>query len=727
MKYIIGRALNVFGSLCCFMAVVSLSGCSIISVGDRESRLSEWELHENQGFGMFRVGNVDGAISEWEQAVAIARGPGMGAGQLALSLQELAGALIARKAYDQGISLLTEATRIYEKLSAGSGESVQFRQIQAAEAFNSLAMVCAAQKRNDFAEDCFKKALSLSEMKTDGRNTKAVVVALQVLDGYAKLLNTLHRGKDAQQLLERTKLLEKQFAAAQLEQLQSATGALNSESLQKLLDASAEAYQKHNVVESRKIFEKAVKLAERSPNDPEVLSNLGDLGARAKLFGDLVRAEQFYRQLVELQEREQGLANPKLQSTLRDLADLSEKQGKLQQAVSLYEQIAATQWKDSSTSPTDLVASLCKIGDLSAAARDTRRAKEAYEQALTVLNKQSVKDPQAVPSLMLRQSKMYVCLGLKTEADEVRRKALSLAEKEFAQNDLRKLDLLEQLADDYSAEKNLARARDLVEKALQLRERKDGRDSEKAAVDLMRLTDITSSLPDYVQCERFAKRALSAFAANRVPDSDIRVQQVLVVLAQCYEATKQDSLAETTLKRLLAARISAFGADASESAEIAARLATFYIERKKYAQAEPLLKRAVDIRQAIFGDNDAVLLSNLSSLANVYSTQHDYAQAIMSYKKVLSMQEKRLQTKDQSHIETLSALARCYLGTGQVDSANAIFEQVIRAYSAPAGGDPDRMVSDLAKSIAALRAANQVDLANRLQQLSLRLSPNRNH
>ena len=70
-------------------------------------------------------------------------------------------------------------------------------------------------------------------------------------------------------------------------------------------------------------------------------------------------------------------------------------------------------------------------------------------------------------------------------------------------------------------------------------------------------------------------------------------------------------------------------------------LANVYRDQGKYGEAEDLLKRALAIREQALGANHPDVAASLVNLANVYRDQGKYGEAEGLYKRALIIAEKR--------------------------------------------------------------------------------------
>src|SRR5712691_4310083 len=100
--------------------------------------------------------------------------------------------------------------------------------------------------------------------------------------------------------------------------------------------AGRHAYQEGRYAEAERLFQSAIKEAERfGPEDPRVATTLNNLAELYRAQRKYAQAEPLYRRALAINEKTLGPAHPNVGATLHNLAGLYHAQGKYAQAESL--------------------------------------------------------------------------------------------------------------------------------------------------------------------------------------------------------------------------------------------------------------------------------------------------------------------------------------------------------------------------------------------------------
>jgi tetratricopeptide (TPR) repeat protein len=151
-------------------------------------------------------------------------------------------------------------------------------------------------------------------------------------------------------------------------------------------------------------------------------------------------------------------------------------------------------------------------------------------------------------------------------------------------------------------------------------------------------------------------------------------------LANLYQSQGQYAEAEVVLKRALAMREKALGAENLDVAWSSQRLGYLFISEAKYTDAEPFLKRALEIREKVLGRNHRDVSETLRLLAEAYVGEIRYPEAEPLYTRALAIREKASPPGTPSYpevAESLDDLGSLYMRERKFVLAEPLFERAL--------------------------------------------------
>lgn len=218
--------------------------------------------------------------------------------------------------YDEAINALIESLKIFE-----AAKSKGF----ITSTYNSIANAYMGLKNNDKAYEYFLKAYNMAN--EEPKNEHMVAVASV---GVANILLEKNEFKKA---IEFYKTSEEYFRKK---------GIVNYEAM--CITMIGETFTRDsNYVEAEKYFLKSLPLFRSSNDEYGLAINLANLGGIEIERKDYKKAEEFYKEALEINLKRKALDN--IQSTALGLSHVYELQGKLKEALANYK--IYTQYKDS--------------------------------------------------------------------------------------------------------------------------------------------------------------------------------------------------------------------------------------------------------------------------------------------------------------------------------------------------------------------------------------------
>lgn len=149
-------------------------------------------------------------------------------------------------------------------------------------------------------------------------------------------------------------------------------------------------------------FDEAIPLAKRAleirerllpPNDPMVLTALGNLGDLYNAKADYNAAKKMFERLLPMQEQQFGLADVKLASTLDRLAVLYYRERNISKAEDAYKRALALREKAFGTDHLEVANSLFALAHFYRLSGKYDLALDAYRRSLFIYGRRGAKDP----------------------------------------------------------------------------------------------------------------------------------------------------------------------------------------------------------------------------------------------------------------------------------------------------------------------------------------------
>lgn len=219
-----------------------------------------------------------------------------------------------RGRYDQAERHLTDALTAAKKL--GPDGSVLAR------AYNDLASVLHALGRLREAEPLYRKALSIDERDGDSDPVNAAVT----LENLAELYNTQYRNSEAAAMYRRAQALND----ARYEKMAKSLGSSHPDLVPQLRTLAALAEAQNKLDDAEEFYRQMLAIQESQADAPEteLAGILGQLGYICTLQSKFSEAESLYTRAHDIEKRVLDPDHPDAAETLIGLATLYHRQGR---------------------------------------------------------------------------------------------------------------------------------------------------------------------------------------------------------------------------------------------------------------------------------------------------------------------------------------------------------------------------------------------------------------
>ena len=170
--------------------------------------------------------------------------------------------------------------------------------------------------------------------------------------------------------------------------------------------------------------------------------------------------------------------------------------------------------------------------------------------------------------------------------------------------------------------------------------------------------------------------------------------QMMDVMGNVYMSLGLYSKSESLLRRAIAIRRQALGADHPDTLKSMYDLAYVLNEDSKYSEAGKLARETVDVRRRVLGAQNHDTLASLAKLAFITQNEGHYAEAEKLDRNVLDVTKRVFGPQDQLYIDTLqqSAIVSAYQGK-YADAENA-FREILEINRRKLGPDSPRTLAD---------------------------------
>jgi CHAT domain-containing protein/tetratricopeptide (TPR) repeat protein len=158
-------------------------------------------------------------------------------------------------------------------------------------------------------------------------------------------------------------------------------------------------------------------------------------------------------------------------------------------------------------------------------------------------------------------------------------------------------------------------------------------------------------------------------------------------LAIFYFTQADYAAAEPLLRRAVAIREEALGADAPQTAQAINNLAQVLQERGNYVDAEPLLERSLKTYETLRGPDHPDVATALNNLAGLYRLMGNARRAEPLYLRALAIREKAVGADHPTLAPILNNLALTYQQDGDAVKARPLFERSLAIREKALGPD----------------------------------------
>jgi len=170
--------------------------------------------------------------------------------------------------------------------------------------------------------------------------------------------------------------------------------------------------------------------------------------------------------------------------------------------------------------------------------------------------------------------------------------------------------------------------------------------------------------------------------------------QMMDVMGNVYKSLGLFSKSESLLRRAIAIRTQALGAEHPDTLKSMYDLSDVLMEDSKYPEAEKLDRETVDVRRRVLGAQNHDTLASMSKLALIMQNEGRYADAEKLNRSVLDTTKRAFGPQDQLYLDTLqhSAIVSAY--QGKYSDAEKAFREILEIDRRKRGPEDPRVLDD---------------------------------
>lgn len=361
----------------------------------------------------------------------------------------------------------------------------------------------------------------------------------------------------------------------------TSASAIDDRAWNKYTEAGAKAYEANNFGQAEKMFQLALKEAEKfGPNDIRLATSLTNVGVIQNFRGNQAKAEPLFEHAIKIKQKVLGPDNP------------------------------------------DVVSAVCKLCQFYIGRGNYAKADNLAQKIITFGNRK-------VHELNQVQASFKTLIDFYQEhpefegAERLMKQAESLTEKESANQNLELAVLLDRLATSYKEasdasgnKSRLVHAEQLYKNALELRQRTLVAEHGAVAQSLENLAKLYVAQDKHTLAEPLFRKALAISEKSgglSRPDAYPRLDG----MAQCCVATGRLQEAEGLYRKAVENLEAAYGKHSKYVATALLGLGSVLSREGRYGEAVPMVARAVKIYEAVNGPQHASMSPLLDNYADL--------------------------------------------------------------------------------------------------------------
>jgi tetratricopeptide (TPR) repeat protein len=437
-------------------------------------------------------------------------------------------------------------------------------------------------------------------------------------------------------------------------------------------------YNKGDILEAEKWYLEAIDIREKvlGKEHPLYAATLVNLANLYRYLNNYKKAEPLYLEAKDIRDKMLGVEHPHYAASLNNLAILYWYMGNFEKAEPLYLEAKAIREKVLGVEHPDYAASLSNLALLYKSMGIYEKAEPLFLEATIIQEKVlGIEHPNYATSLNSLAT-LYMDMGyyekaeiLFLEAKAIREKVLGVGHPDYAMSLTGLAVLYRNMGYYEKAEPLFLEAKTIQEKVLGIEHPDYASSLNNLAGFYMDMANYVKAAPLYLESTSIREKVLGV----EHPDYATSLNNLAILYRNMGSYEKAEPLYIETL----AIREKVLGKAHPDFAKSLYNLAGFYRSLGYYEKAEPLYLEAKDIHGKVFGDEHPDYAASLNNLANFYLDLGNYEKSEALYLDAKYIRKKVLGAAHPDYSQSLHNLANFYEKQNLFSNADPLFEEAL--------------------------------------------------
>lgn len=475
---------------------------------------------------------------------------------------------------------------------------------------------------------------------------------------------------------------------------------------------------RQDLLRAEELYKQSLEMAERSEYYDMIAASSHGLADLYFKQNEYDRAKALYEKVLPIWQKFGGLDHQGAIAALHRLANIALDQSNLGEAEALIRRVLALEEKTLGLNHPDVARSLSILAEILIKTKRYSAAEKELTRLKSILETSGDSEIQSlITGVLLHFSNLFVDEGEFNYAVTLSQQALERAESASRPDYPDIASLAVGLAKVYEDKGDYADAETFYQRALALAEKTLGdshKDISSLLTDLARLYDKQGL---YHKSELFYRRAIQILENS--PGSEQNLAHALGQLGWLYLNQVKYERASIFFNRAVEVAEKALGADSPIYAIHVNALASLHYRVKDYSDAESSYLRSLSIVENVDGPEHIDSVVPITGLADIYSTTGQYQRAESLYHRALAIREAKLGSEHRDVAISLDSLAWLYVSQGEYGKAGPLFRRALEIRERRFGSGNLQIVPSLNNVANVYRSLGDYDKAKQLYERAL--------
>ncbi|RFU73424.1 kinesin light chain [Trichoderma arundinaceum] len=397
----------------------------------------------------------------------------------------------------------------------------------------------------------------------------------------------------------------------------------------------------------------ALEFPEHAPRNQDEAELWAHAAESLHILCQYQRAEQMYRQALELMENVKGRENPSTISIMNNLASVLIDEGRYKEAEQMYQQLMELWDKMLGNGHPETISGISNLADPL-----SRLINENDREALKFRKQMSGVDYANLLTNMNNFANTRSRRGDYKEAEKMHRQILELRKAALGKDHPDTLSSMYNVADTLQKQGRDKEAGELHQQSLTARERVLGKEHPDTLSSMNSLALVFACLDRYKEAKRMHQQTLERRRRVLGEDHPSTISSISGIADALFRMGKYKE-AEEIHRQTLHRREEILGKEHPDTLINLHNLASVLASLDRSEEAEQLHRKSLEMRQRVLGKEHPNTLTCMHNLAGVLSRLGRYEESEQMYRQTLEMMERVLGNGHPNTILTRDNLAKC--------------------------------------------------------------------